>query len=67
MINVKEYSETGQRFANDWGSIILYPERTEKHRFSSKHMRHGEMKWQTICMGCLPLPCGMMRNRNYSV
>ena len=71
MINVKEYSG----HIRNWSALCerlgidhsLSREEQRGSRFSSKHMRPGEMKWRIICTECLHLHCGMMKNRNYSV
>ena len=63
MINVKEYSG----HIRNWSALC---ERLGIDHSLSREDREAQIlikAYETICMGCLPLPCGMMRNRNYSV
>ena len=66
MITVKEYrghirnwEELCERLGID---LTLSREEREHER-----IRHGAMRWQTICMECLHLLCGMMKRRSCSV
>ena len=65
MINVKEYSG----HIRNWSALC---ERLGIDHSLSREDREAQIlikayeTWGNE-MGCLPLPCGMMRNRNYSV